>query len=314
MSKQDPNIMGNQITPKARGDSTFKALEECDVTAGVVLRFTSLQLQRIGELQVDLLGLQERAAMGTEGGLEESIDKTLQRYVDALRNYETLSQNSLQSFPPNSRLLIPRLSDTAEPGISLSKWFLTLPVRLTGDYDASIELRDIAKGIFKKAKTPSSWRQREEGRIPSCLADRSEKAEDITPSSSISWLQTVQKKEGITPSRSTQLLETKLRKLGLRELDRKRRQDIAQKSALSSRLVMALFGGIALIAPMLVMVFHPSRSVSLITSSLATFLFAIILAFGARDSTGKDVLAATAAYTAVLVVFVGTSMTTSTTG
>lgn len=77
---------------------------------------------------------------------------------------------------------------------------------------------------------------------------------------------------------------------------------------------MALFGGIALIAPMLVMVFHPSRSVSLITSSLATFLFAIILAFGARDSTGKDVLAATAAYTAVLVVFVGTSMTTSTTG
>jgi len=40
-------------------------------------------------------------------------------------------------------------------------------------------------------------------------------------------------------------------------------------------------------------------------------VFAIDLAFGAIDSVGKDVLAATAAYAAVLVVFVGTSTLTT---
>ncbi|KAK8040966.1 hypothetical protein PG994_013973 [Apiospora phragmitis] len=52
----------------------------------------------------------------------------------------------------------------------------------------------------------------------------------------------------------------------------------------------------------------PSLLTSLITTSVAVVAFAITLAFGARDSTGKDVLQATAAYTAVLVVFVGTSL------
>ncbi|KAK3346424.1 hypothetical protein B0T25DRAFT_551967 [Lasiosphaeria hispida] len=47
---------------------------------------------------------------------------------------------------------------------------------------------------------------------------------------------------------------------------------------------------------------------SLITTSVAVVLFSLALAFGATDSSGKDVLAATAAYTAVLVVFVGTSL------
>jgi hypothetical protein len=70
---------------------------------------------------------------------------------------------------------------------------------------------------------------------------------------------------------------------------------------------MALFGGVSLIGPMLIMTLHPSRNTSLITTSVATFLFAIALALGATDTAGKDVLAATAAYTAVLVVFVGTS-------
>ena len=55
------------------------------------------------------------------------------------------------------------------------------------------------------------------------------------------------------------------------------------------------------------MTLHPSRNTSLITVSAATFLFALVLALVATDSDGKDVLAATAAYAAVLVVFVGTS-------
>jgi hypothetical protein len=71
---------------------------------------------------------------------------------------------------------------------------------------------------------------------------------------------------------------------------------------------MALFGGVALIIPVLIMAFHPTRNTCLITSIVATLLFALILSFEARDSTGKDVLTATAAYAAVLVVFLGTSL------
>lgn len=71
---------------------------------------------------------------------------------------------------------------------------------------------------------------------------------------------------------------------------------------------MAMFGGVALIGPMLIMTLHPSRNTSLITVSVSTFLFAPLLAFIASDSAGKDVLGATAAYAAVLVVFVGSSM------
>jgi hypothetical protein len=70
---------------------------------------------------------------------------------------------------------------------------------------------------------------------------------------------------------------------------------------------MALFGGVSLIVPMLVMTLYPSQNTSLTTTSIATFIFAIALAIGATDTAGKDVLAATAAYAAVLVVFVGTS-------
>ncbi|KAL8389072.1 hypothetical protein RB595_008810 [Gaeumannomyces hyphopodioides] len=84
--------------------------------------------------------------------------------------------------------------------------------------------------------------------------------------------------------------------------------ELARKHAFVSRFAMALFGGIALIVPTVVMAKVQGIDVSLITTSVAVVLFGLALAFGATDSTGKDVLAATAAYTAVLVVFVGTSL------
>lgn len=84
---------------------------------------------------------------------------------------------------------------------------------------------------------------------------------------------------------------------------------MAKKHAFASRFVMALFGGFALILPTVIMAKVEGINVSLITTSVAVFVFGFILAFGATDSTGKDVLAATAAYTAVLVVFIGTSLT-----
>jgi uncharacterized membrane protein len=53
---------------------------------------------------------------------------------------------------------------------------------------------------------------------------------------------------------------------------------------------------------------HQGLNFSLGTRAIAIVLFAVILAFGATDSTGKDVLGATAAYAAVLVVFISTSL------
>ena len=108
------------------------------------------------------------------------------------------------------------------------------------------------------------------------------------------------------------LMEKTFGNLGFRELDQKGREERSQKNALTQRIIMALFGGVALIGPMLIMTLHQSRNTSLITASVATFLFALLMAFAARDSAGKDVLAITAAYAAVLVVFVGTSTAPST--
>lgn len=86
--------------------------------------------------------------------------------------------------------------------------------------------------------------------------------------------------------------------------------EVASKHAFTSRLMMALFGGIALIIPTVIMAKFEGINISLIVTSVFVFIFALILAFGATDSTGKDVLGMTAAYTAVLVVFVGTSIAT----
>jgi len=92
------------------------------------------------------------------------------------------------------------------------------------------------------------------------------------------------------------------------------RMKMKRRKAFTSRLIMALFGGIALIVPTVIMAKNQKINFSLVTTAIATVLFALILALGATDSTGKDVLGATAAYTAVLVVFIGTSLLAPSTG
>lgn len=76
------------------------------------------------------------------------------------------------------------------------------------------------------------------------------------------------------------------------------------------RFTLGVFGGVAIIAPMLIMALSNSLLVSLVVTSVTTILFAVLLALpmigGALD--GKTVLAAVAAYAAILVVFVGTSL------
>ena len=73
------------------------------------------------------------------------------------------------------------------------------------------------------------------------------------------------------------------------------------------RLWFSLLGGLALIAPMLLMVLYKGgENVSLITTSVSTILFAVAMA---KFSTQPpwNLVATTAAYAAVLVVFVGSS-------
>jgi hypothetical protein len=74
-----------------------------------------------------------------------------------------------------------------------------------------------------------------------------------------------------------------------------------------TRVAMALFGGAALVAPMLIMTLHPTKLTTLLTTSLFVFVVAIALAWFMDDAQAKDIMAAAAAYAAVLVVLVGAS-------
>ncbi|UKZ86722.1 uncharacterized protein TrAFT101_002546 [Trichoderma asperellum] len=95
--------------------------------------------------------------------------------------------------------------------------------------------------------------------------------------------------------------------VGFREIDQAGRIRRVQKKAFTARLVFALMIGVSLIGPILIMTLHESTSASLCTVSVATFIFALVMALFATEVDGKDVLAATAAYAAVLVVLFGTS-------
>lgn len=262
----------------AAEESASDGLGKCDTETGIVLRFKALQLERIGELQETLLGLQIDSKARPESRTDDfnkKIDETLHRYADALRNYETLSQNSVPMFPPGARLLLPSYSDNAEALKKLDKWLLSLSVLLFGSSKEFVRWRNFLK---KRKIIPDSWWHKE------CPSDPVE-----------------EKKKGNNPSCSVLWLENHGQQLGLRTLDK--------KSVPSSRFPMALFGGVSVIVPILIMSFHPSKTNSLVTTSVATLFFATIMALAARDCTGKDVLAATAAYAAVLVVFIGTTMT-----
>jgi len=73
-----------------------------------------------------------------------------------------------------------------------------------------------------------------------------------------------------------------------------------------ARFSVALVGGSFLIIPMFIMAINPDQTKSLLTVSLAVLSFILLLSFGIRVSN-VETLVATATYSAVLVVFVGTS-------
>ena len=76
------------------------------------------------------------------------------------------------------------------------------------------------------------------------------------------------------------------------------------------RLGMASAGGLALIVPMIIMVLVPGKTVALVTTCVFILAF-VLLIVGATKLGPHEVLAVTAAYAAVLVVFVGASVTPS---
>ncbi|KAI0436542.1 hypothetical protein F4803DRAFT_541892 [Xylaria telfairii] len=75
--------------------------------------------------------------------------------------------------------------------------------------------------------------------------------------------------------------------------------------AFTLRLSMAVFGGVALIGPMLLMVLHNDMATDLATTSVAVFVVAIIISVYST-ATPEGIVGTIAAYAAVLVVFVGT--------
>lgn len=72
------------------------------------------------------------------------------------------------------------------------------------------------------------------------------------------------------------------------------------------RLFVSLMAVLALVAPMCIMAVRPSPAKSLITASIFMVVFACSLSF-AMKTTNVETLVATATYSAVLVVFVGTN-------
>ena len=83
--------------------------------------------------------------------------------------------------------------------------------------------------------------------------------------------------------------------------------------AFLERLAMAIFGGIFLVGPMWLMVLKSDRYTVLISTSVFVLGFAILMAVVLYKDTMVTVMSATAAYAAVLVVFVGTTTTPTST-
>lgn len=83
----------------------------------------------------------------------------------------------------------------------------------------------------------------------------------------------------------------------------------ARNASFYKRFWFGLAGGLALIAPMLLILLHHDRVTALATASVATVLFAVTMAFyHEADASPLALVGATAAYSAVLIVLVGTKL------
>ncbi|KAK5121888.1 hypothetical protein LTR85_004459 [Meristemomyces frigidus] len=79
---------------------------------------------------------------------------------------------------------------------------------------------------------------------------------------------------------------------------------------LFQRSVIAVSGGVSLLVPVIIMTFTTSRAARLIVVSVTVLLFSLFMAVG-TPATNENLLTATAAYAAVMVVYVGTALPSS---
>ena len=94
----------------------------------------------------------------------------------------------------------------------------------------------------------------------------------------------------------------------LREMGRNEANKAAYEKKRVLRFSMAALGGLLLVVPTVIMATVPGLRSSLVTTCISIIVFAVLISW--RTELGpNEVLATTAAYAAVLVVFVGTSLT-----
>jgi len=93
----------------------------------------------------------------------------------------------------------------------------------------------------------------------------------------------------------------------LRDMGRNEANRAAYEKTRLRRFLWVGCGGLLLIVPMLVMANIDTKTASLVTTCVAITIFAILVSWFTALGP-NEVLATTAAYAAVLVVFVGTSL------
>jgi len=87
------------------------------------------------------------------------------------------------------------------------------------------------------------------------------------------------------------------------------RRDKENRTAFFRRFWFGLAGGLALIAPMLIIILHKDRTTAVTTASVAMLLFALVIAgYHESDASPLSVVGATAGYAAVLVVLASTAL------
>lgn len=96
----------------------------------------------------------------------------------------------------------------------------------------------------------------------------------------------------------------------LPEFSRTQRSQRTEHQRFWGRLSLGVLGGLAILVPVLVMALVNTLTTSLVVTCVATLLFAVVLSLPlyGGDVDGQTVLGAVAAYAAILVVFVGTSI------
>jgi len=233
----------------------------------------------------------------------------------ALRDYETLSQEAVTELIPQNRGLVwavtvslKYIKNNFNRAMSRQSGEDQPPVEQLGELEEELGEEELGEEELGEEKLASKIRL---SNLVHPNRQREEEESLPLPGGMVERRRTTKKnirakqKKRITLE---DIFKVKNAKNNFREVDKAAREAREMHRASSERIWMGSFGGLALIVPMLVMVLHRSLRGNLIVSSVGTVLFAVALALAARSLRGMDVLAATAAYAAVLVVFVGTSL------